>query len=301
MLGCVFWRLGNPPIIPKEDKLISNGINRIESGQYMKAYRSIRRAASLNPSNPFTLELLDIVSLRWLPKAAPNISDPVATTNHLLKKYPESPYLKILGAEVLLSEGELEKATKLLTDVSASDPGIPQGWFALGTAQQAEGNIESAINSVQRAIDLKPQTQYFAKLGELYFENKNWESCLKNLYRLANEDRLRLSSRIVYLRCLLYSGDHKGAVEVGEALYKTLQSLERIPKSSLEKVNLLASNSAGAQLIEPTRELLMQYVEVVVDMARSLDDVHYQDIEPDAYRVSEALRPIIDYDLEQIR
>ena len=287
--------------MPKEDKLIINGIKRIESGQYMKAYRSIRRAVSLNSSNPVTLELLDIIGLRWLPKAAPNISNPIATTNHLLEKYPESPYVKILGAEVLLAEGETEKATKLLTDVSASNPDIPQGWFALGTARQAEGNVDSAIISVQRAIDLKPQTQYFTKLGELYFENKNWESCLENLYQLANEDRLRLSSRIVYLRCLLYSGDYKGAVEVGEELYTTLYSRDRIPKSSLEKVILVANNSTSAQILEPTRELLMQYVGAVVEMARSLDETRNQEIVPGTFQVSEALRPVIEYDLEQIR
>jgi tetratricopeptide (TPR) repeat protein len=300
MLMCVFWRLDNPPIKPKEDKLISNGIKRIESGQYMKAYRSIRRAISLNPNNPVSLELLDILGLSWLPRAASDVKNPVATASHLLDKYPESPYIKILSSEVYLSAGDSEKATDLLIDVLASNPDIPHAWFVLGTAQKAKGEIDSAIISVQRAIDLKPQEEYFSTLGKLYFEKQNWEFCRENLHRVAIEDKLRLSSRLIYLRCLLYTGKFKETMSAGEDLNRILHSLPRLPKSFLEKVTLATKNNSNGQLTRPSRELLIEYVETIVDIAQTLNESKAPESERHISLDSEVLRPVIEYDLQQI-
>jgi len=301
MLACAIWRLGYPPIHPKEDKLISNGIKRIESGQYRKSYQSIRRAIALNPHNAFSLELIEILKLRWLPKAASISENPVRTYRRLTNKYPESPYLKILGAETLLSEGYQEKAQELLLDAVSSKPEIPQGWFALGLVQQAKGELNSAIISLRRAIELNPQEIYFAKLGELYFADQNWGLCLENLRIVAKKDKLRLFSRLTYLRCLLYTGKYAETIIFAEELIELFSSKLRIPNSSLDKINLAVSNNPTEGITKLSREQLLIYVKLIRTISQELNQGGSVDIENYTSVEEKVLVPVISYDLAQVR
>lgn len=294
------WRLGYPPIHPKEDKLISNSIKRIESGQYRKSYQSIRRSLALNPHNAFSLELIEILKLRWLPKAASISENPVITYRRLTTKYPDSPYLKILGGEVLLSEGYQEKAQELLLDAVSSKPEIPQGWFALGLVQQAKGEINSAIISLRRAIELNPQEIYFAKLGELYFADQNWELCLENLSIVATKRKLRLSPRLTYLRCLLYTGKYAETIIVAEDLIEFFYSNPRIPNSSLDKVKLAISNSPLEGITKLSGEQLLSYVKLIKTISQELNQGGSVDIENYTPVEEKELIPVISYDLAQV-
>jgi len=301
MLICAVWRLNNPPIKPKEDKLILNGIKRIESGRYRKAYRSVRRAISLNSKNPVSLELLEIVGLRWLPKSASNTDDPVLTLRKLLEKYPQSPYVKILGAEVLLLDGDSDNAKKLISEVLAVQPDIPQAWFVLGSILQSEGNTESAILILNRATELNPQEQYYTKLGELYFTNQNWKLCLESLSRVSAKNKLRLPSKFSYLRCLFYNGDFAEAMTVGGEINSILTSESRFSKNILSDINYAINNYSDESVTNLSREQLNQYVDTLLSIARKLSQQNFSTLEVNESLVPEALRSVLEYDLDQVR
>ena len=301
MLVCAMWRLNNPPILLKEDKLILNGIKRIESGRYRKAYGSVRRAISLNSKNPVSLELLEIIGLRWLPRAASSTESPVLTFKRLLDKYPDSLYVKILGAEVLLKDGDNNKAKKLIAEVLAVRQDIPQVWFVLGSISQSEGHIESAIFSLKRATELSPQIQYYSKLGELYLINQNWELCLKNLSKVAAKNKLRIPSKFSYLRCLFYNGEFTELMEVGNQLISVLSSESKLSEKILYEVNSAISNYSMENVTSLSREQLTQYVDTLISIAWNLSQSNLSTLELRTLSVPEALRSVLEYDLDQVR
>ena len=301
MLVCSVWRLSNPPINPREDRLISSGIKSIEAGQFDRAYRSIRRALSLNPSNPISIELLEIVGLRWLPKVAPDIKDPVLNFKRLIDKYPESPYIKIVGAEVLLFEGDTDNAKNLINEVFVDRSDIPQGWFVLGSILQAEGNTESAIVSLRRATELKPQEQYFTKLGELYFINEDWELCVDNQRIVLTQYKLRLPSKIIYLRCLFYTGQFSEALVVGKELKVSLSSESRVSKRALYELNSAISSYSSENRTNLSKEQLFQYTDIILSVARKLNQSNFLVSESSTLSELKELQSILEYDLKQVR
>lgn len=73
---------------------------------------------------------------------------------------PISPYLK-LGSftnwgNLRMEQNNPVAAAVLFQKVVETDPGLPLGWFNLGTALTALGNLEDAIACYQQAIQLDP-------------------------------------------------------------------------------------------------------------------------------------------------
>ena len=299
MSTLAIWRLNEPPLHPRESVSLSLGIKRFGSGWYDRAYRNIRKTLSLNPSNSKARELEKFLRIVDVPKYAESLEDPEEQFEQLIQSFPESPYLKMVGAELLLSNNNPTEANSLLLRALSEYPNIPHNWYVLGLAQRELGEKEKAIISITKAIDLDPQQRYFAALGDCHFFSGEWELALKNYKTTFKGKKFELSSKIGYLRSLIYTGEFNEAVVFGTELLNTVSKSARLPKKNRNKARLIVSLSHYQVVTDLTRLQTIEYIKTLLSVAGKLiynEDVNFSEI----LRSSDlSIRPAIKFDISQ--
>jgi tetratricopeptide (TPR) repeat protein len=301
MLGSALWRLNDPPLQPRETSSLNLGMKRFGYGNYNLAYRSFRRTLSLNPYNTQALALSEILRVLGIPKSAPRYIEPTQEYSALTRMYPASPYLKLVGAQLFLNKGLPERVTALLLEKDVDLLELPHNWFILGLAQRSLGEKQAAIKSLLRAVDMHPQRRYFAALGETYFFNQDWESALENFRKAFSGERWELSSRFGYFRTLVYLEMYTKAIEFGQDLLTLLSENSRIPQKDHNKAKLIVELSSYKVVTDLSREQLLQYTQLLIDLAVDLANLKTIDAELYLSGSEKILHPALRLDLDLAR
>lgn len=272
MLSLVVWRIDHPPTSDREEKYISAAMIKMSRGKYISAYTNIRKVLSLNPGNATALELLDTVGITGIPEKQLPLKQSLSRFKLQEERYPDSPHIKIIGATLWLKSGLAERAIRTHHDVAKNYPEISYNWYRLAIAQRESGQIESAMESIQRAVALAPMRNYIEALGELCFFVGEW-SCAIEQYRVAFKNKKRaLSARFGYLRALLYTGQYQLTIEFAENLLQYLSRKSKLPQPS----NLKARFVTGQDTFQITTNLslsqLIRYTKQIIGLSNTLLD-----------------------------
>jgi len=93
----------------------------------------------------------------------------------------------------LYRNGRYQEAAATLEEVVFLDTENMQGWGNLGTALMYAGNFSNAASAFKRAIEIDPQSDWYANLGLIYYYQSNVDAAiaaLENATRLAPDDHL---------------------------------------------------------------------------------------------------------------
>ena len=294
------WRLNGPPIQPRESNSLAAGVSRFESGKYKLAYRSIRKALSLNPDNKKALELKGYMRIVGVPKSENPLRDPMDQFERLYQSYPDSPYLKMMGAELMMSRNNSDQAAALLTSAVSDYPDIPHNWYILGVAQRRLGDKKGAISSFSKAIDIDPQPRYIEALGDSYFFNGDWHSAIGNYGFITSDHKWMLSAKFNRLRGLLFTGQYINTSSFAEKILSVISTNTKIPQKDQNKVKLLTNLSKYEVVSDLSRELLVEYIQTIRDLANQLSDGKSVDTESILQATSEPLKSVILFDISHI-
>ena len=124
-------------------------------GRAERAQSSYERALSVDPDNATArFNLARLLRHRGLVSAA------LAVLERSAASEPDSVFepteLTALRAEIYIEEGEVERATALLSDAVATAPTYPGGWVDLAGGWQAAGDRERAEDCLRIALELDP-------------------------------------------------------------------------------------------------------------------------------------------------
>ena len=76
-----------------------------------------------------------------------------------------SPNLDLASGVQARTDGDLERAERLLTEYTEASPGDAAGWFELAVTQSWRGRLESSLGSFRRTLSVAPKMEA-AHLGE---------------------------------------------------------------------------------------------------------------------------------------
>ncbi|HKE18800.1 MAG TPA: tetratricopeptide repeat protein [Kofleriaceae bacterium] len=124
-------------------------------GRAERAQSSYERALSVDPDNATArFNLARLLRHRGLVSAA------LAVLERSAASEPDSVFepteLTALRAEIYIEEGEVERATALLSEAVATAPTYPGGWVDLAGGWQAAGDRERAEDCLRIALELDP-------------------------------------------------------------------------------------------------------------------------------------------------
>jgi tetratricopeptide (TPR) repeat protein len=80
---------------------------------------------------------------------------------------PDDADLRLLSGMDQIHAGNFRGAEHELEAAVVIDPQLAQAWYCLGTIQTIEGEKRSALESLSRAVNLRPEPAYFYALAQL--------------------------------------------------------------------------------------------------------------------------------------
>ena len=100
---------------------------------------------------------------------------------------------------------ELERYQSLID----ADPKNHQLWFMLAQIYQRKHQIENAVNAYEQALDLEELPEYLFRLGEMYFDLKEFSKALECLLKVLDkvDKDWKYYEETVYLIDELYTND----------------------------------------------------------------------------------------------
>ena len=190
-----------------------------EKGQGDKAEELLLKASALDTSDPEPFLLVSNLRGR-----SGDLAGALEYADRALEANPDSTEARLRKAELLIDLGSREKdeaqmaaGRDIVTAVLNEDPTSPEGLFVLSKVQIADGDLDSAIDSIREALAGKPNwSQGHFILGSallLKGENNRARSELARAVEL-NPGLLEARRLLIGLHGRL--GEHEYAVENGE-------------------------------------------------------------------------------------
>lgn len=154
----------------------SLGIARFNSGQFEEATQPLARALALDPAN---LQLSRMLALAWLN------SEHYAQAATLLENDPgreTDRSLQYAFGVALVRSGRAPEAERVFADLLSRNQDWPELYVVLGLASAQRDDFDSAIESLEKAIDLKPEVaEAHSTLGDIHMRHGRLEEAEREL------------------------------------------------------------------------------------------------------------------------
>lgn len=196
----------------------------------------VGRAHQANPdSAQSTLLLVESLLRKGEPLKA------TALLNGLPKATQESPQVLRMRGMALIQAGQFSNAVRSLQQLVERQPDYIEGWFQLGRAQAASGDLTGARLSFQQALELDDKHQVpllYMALGELELKASRWDEALAVATKL--QEHFPKNPAGYELEAAAYRG--KGQIN------RALTALEKAVRAegTSKRVNLFAHTLAAA-------------------------------------------------------
>ena len=234
-----------------------------EQGEAEKAEELLLQASALDASNPEPL--LVVSNLRG---RSGDLTGALEYAERALQADPTSPAARLRKAELLIDLGSREEdeaqmaaGRDIVAEVLEEDPTSPEGLFVLSKVQIADGELDSAIDSIREALAGKPNWSqgHFILGSALLLKGEN------NRARSELARAVELNAGLLEARRLLIGvhgrlGEHEYAVENGE-IYLVAR-----PEDSMTRI-LVAQSLVRLGRVDEAIEL----VTVIPPDSRSLE------------------------------
>ncbi len=158
---------------------------RVESsfGQREQALRLYRRVSELDPGNSTALYMAGLLLLE-----NGKTDDADALAGQLLEKFPGQPQGRQLKGYVCYLRGDIEAAVNDLQKVAEQRPDLLT-WYMLGMSYYKLGHLEMAINQFQRILDHQPDAaQPRIVLAAILLRQKRVDDAIAALRRVLEKD-----------------------------------------------------------------------------------------------------------------
>ncbi|MFV2071187.1 MAG: tetratricopeptide repeat protein [Thermoanaerobaculales bacterium] len=229
-------------------ELILRANRLLDEGDVVTSLELLRRAVSQQPSNVAALELSAEAAQR-----AANWQEAEFALKSALGLQPDNIGLKLRLGEVYLAKNDPSAARDIFRELTVRFPHSDRAWAALGLLEARLGNRDRALNALTLAVDenpLLPEVQ-LAK-GEILLLEGDVDSALESLNTAANllQDDAQLEARLgqallvkgrteealVHLRTAVESGfrpfDVQRALSLALATKELYSESERILEAS---------------------------------------------------------------------
>lgn len=155
-----------------------------DAGKPQEAYQALLTALQEQPDNP---ELLYDAAL-----SAERIQQYETMERHLrtlLSKHPEHPHaLNALGYSLAERNIRLDEAEQLLQQAIKLAPEDPYIMDSVGWLQYRQGKLEQALETLQKAYQLKADTEIAAHLGEVLWQLQRHDEARKIWQEASKKD-----------------------------------------------------------------------------------------------------------------
>lgn len=161
--------------------------------------------------------------------------------NGMPKEAQEQPQVLRMRGMALIQSGQFSNAVRSLEQLVEKQPDYIEGWFQLGRAQAASGDLASARDSFKRAIELDKDHKLpllLMALGELELKAKRWEDAQAVAAKLQEHFPKNASGYE------LEAAAYRGMGRINKAL-ASLEKAVRVEGTS-KRVNLFAHTLAAA-------------------------------------------------------
>jgi tetratricopeptide (TPR) repeat protein len=142
---------------------------------------------------------------------------------------PEEPLPRLGLAELWIAAGDLERAGRVLADLTALQPGFARGWARRADCERARGDRAAARSSVARALALEPELaearHLRARLALDAGERAAARADLEWLVARPEHAERFAAAHLELARVLLADGD-RAAAEARHARYRELGGRE---------------------------------------------------------------------------
>jgi tetratricopeptide (TPR) repeat protein len=187
------------------------GLSRLEQAEYPAAVQALQAAEELDPDDPeLARQLAEALT------GSARLPEAVELLNRSLERHPREASLWLSLGEVDLLLGSVEPAALALERAIESDPVNSEGvaavaalqlasiryragdyeaaaasarrslqwdadsaeaWHILGLAQQADGDLDGAVTSLERSTTLEPaRSELFLDLGHALVATRSWQA-----------------------------------------------------------------------------------------------------------------------------
>ena len=131
-----------------------------------------------------------------------------------LKQHPKSVILKLLKAEILIFEGELEQASDLLKDLQAIEPTNEEIYIQQASIYSKVDEHERAINALKIALSYtQDESDVLALIGMEYLYLDNFEEARFNFAKCLEVDYEDYSSLYNVIYCFDMENQHTEAID----------------------------------------------------------------------------------------
>ncbi len=198
------------------DAISRLGIIYYDQVRLRKAFPYLARAAEVDPSNSdvrYRLGFLYLVS--------GEVANARKQAEDIIIADPNNRHAPILLANTATNAEEMEagiQQLRLLQDKAPSNPSIEVG---IAILQGRTQKPDLAKDSIQRALDLDPQSQYAHLVSRgLYLSEGKQEEALKALHKAAEYSPLRSANKVDLAQQYLQFGDKEAYKQTIEPLLK---------------------------------------------------------------------------------
>jgi tetratricopeptide (TPR) repeat protein len=170
---------------------------------------------------------------------------------------PESAFLQMTKAEILLRMGQLKPAKKALEQTLQLDPDKIDAYLALSEVQSVLGEPVAAIESLTTANRLQPDDQRISlQLSLAYVRNHDPDSAIALLKKLIKESPDYSEAYLALARVYMVSGDQPSAVET----YRGLLQFEPAHEQATLELGSLYKQDGKSEL---ATKLFLDYLELI--------------------------------------
>ena len=190
-----------------------------------------------------------------------------ATTllNGLPEEDQQTPQVLRMRGMALIQAGQYSNAVRSLDQLTQQRPDYIEGWFQLGRAQAASGDVGAARDSLKRALDLDTehkQPLVLMALGELELKAQHWDDALAVAKQV--QEHFPAIASGYELEAAAYRG--QGRID------KALDALEKAVRAegTTQRVNLFAHTLAAAGQAPKAMYMLQDWLRTHPDDMTSL-------------------------------
>ncbi len=203
------------------------------TGLYRDAIGYLSRAAAIEPDNPAVLCSLS--------KAAFALDDRTAAIDWALQAYALAPSERdyaLHAAELLLRSDRVDEAAAIAAANLALAGEDGTAFRLLSAAQMLRGRVEEAIEAIDRALALAPETaEYHVHRGNLLYRLGRFDEAAAALDQAASLDPENPAARRSQLSVYCDSGRFREALAVGGELIRTAPDNEEYARAVLHVLN----------------------------------------------------------------